>query len=69
MKDLITDIIAANGFNQQQGATGGTAGSLFNSTMPTVLDVRHRLMKWVFTLLLLFFLFETDLYFNITRFC
>lgn len=48
MKDLITDIIAAH----NPAAAGGSStdgsnstGSVFSTAVPSVLDVRHRLMK------------------------
>jgi hypothetical protein len=44
MKDLITDAI-----NNSKGAASGASatGSVFSSTVPSVLDVRHRLMRSV----------------------
>lgn len=48
MKDLITEIISSAGGAAGGGDGTGTvvaAGSLFTAHMPSVLDVRHRLMK------------------------
>jgi len=46
MKDLITEIIGNNG---AQGTAGSASGSVFSagSGMPSVLNVRHRLMRCV----------------------
>lgn len=45
MKDLITEVIEAT--KQQGSNTGASAsgGSVFNSSIPSVMDVRHRLMR------------------------
>jgi hypothetical protein len=46
MKDLITEVIAWNKGAAGAGAEGGSGGgSVFSANVPSVLDVRHRLMK------------------------
>ena len=53
MKDLVTDIIraqatgATGGSSGDGSSSGGAAGSLFNTAIPSVLDVRHRLVRCV----------------------
>jgi hypothetical protein len=43
MKDLITEVITWN--KGAAGAGGEGGGSVFSANVPSVLDVRHRLMK------------------------